>query len=57
MDLVPDDKKRGLETPVWAKYKEIVNAAEGKQVKTIDSAYTTCPSARICNAMLYTLLI
>lgn len=32
MDLVPDDKKRGLETPVWEEYKTIINEAEGKVV-------------------------
>ncbi len=32
MDLVPDDKKRGLQTPIWGEYKKIVNAAEGKDV-------------------------
>ena len=34
MDLVPSDKARGLQTPVWAEYKKIVNAAEGKEVCT-----------------------
>lgn len=33
MDLVPDDKKRGLKTPVWDDYKAIVNGAEGKVVR------------------------
>ena len=32
MDRVPDDKKRGLKTPVWDEYKAIVNKAEGKEV-------------------------
>ena len=32
MDLVPDDKTRGLKTPVWDEYKKIVNESEGKQV-------------------------
>ncbi|CAI8002520.1 Fucose mutarotase [Geodia barretti] len=33
MDLVPDDKKRGLKTPVWDEYKSIINRAEGKVVQ------------------------
>lgn len=32
MDLVPNDKQRGLKTPVWEEYKAIINAAEGKVV-------------------------
>ena len=32
MGLVPSDKARGLKTPVWDTYKEIVNKAEGKEV-------------------------
>ena len=32
MDLVPDDKKRGLKTPVWDEYQQILNEAEGKEV-------------------------
>lgn len=32
MDLVPEDKARGLKTPVWDEYKRIINEAEGKQV-------------------------
>lgn len=32
MDLVEDDKKKGLKTPVWNEYKTIVNEAEGKEV-------------------------
>lgn len=39
MDLVPDDKKRGLKTPVWDEYKTIVNGAEGKVVRI--SAFST----------------
>ena len=31
MDLVPADKERGLETPVWDEYKKLVNSAEGKE--------------------------
>ena len=34
MDLVPGDKTRGLQTPVWAEYKHIVNQAEGHEVST-----------------------
>ena len=33
MDLVPDDKARGLKTPVWDEYKKIINDAEGKQIQ------------------------
>lgn len=32
MDLVPNDKERGLKTPVWDEYKLIVNRAEGHEV-------------------------
>ena len=32
MDLVPNDKARGLKTPVWDEYKIIINKAEGKSV-------------------------
>ena len=32
MDLVPDDKAKGLKTPVWDEYRKIVNQAEGKLV-------------------------
>ncbi|XP_069140686.1 fucose mutarotase-like [Argopecten irradians] len=32
MDLVPSDKQRGLQTPVWETYKTIANKHEGKQV-------------------------
>ena len=35
MDLVPDDKTAGLKTPVWAEYKQIVNAAEEREVSTV----------------------
>lgn len=33
MELVPGDKAKGLPTPVWGKYQEIINKAEGKEVK------------------------
>ena len=32
MDLVPDDKKKGLKTPVWDEYKAIINESENRQV-------------------------
>lgn len=32
MDLVPEDKQRGLKTPIWDEYKEIIKEAEGKEV-------------------------
>ena len=32
MDLVPNDKARGLKTPVWDEYKKLMKAAEGKEV-------------------------
>lgn len=32
MDLVPDDKAAGLQTPVWTEYKQIINAAEEREV-------------------------
>ena len=33
MDLVPEDKKCGLKTPIWDEYKQIVTEAEEKEVK------------------------
>ena len=27
MDLVPDDKEKGLKTPIWDVYKKILNQA------------------------------
>lgn len=38
MDLVDDDKARGLETPVWSTYKKYINEAEGKEVSLILSS-------------------
>lgn len=32
MDLVPNDKAKGLKTPVWDEYKKIVKAEEGIEV-------------------------
>lgn len=32
MSRVPDDVKRNLQVPVWSKYKEIIDAAEGKKI-------------------------
>lgn len=32
MDLVPEDKQRGLKTPIWDEYKAIIKEAEGKEV-------------------------
>lgn len=32
MDLVPDDKAKGLKTPVWDEYKKIVNEVVRPQV-------------------------
>ena len=37
MDLVPEDKKCGLKTPIWDEYKQIVAEAEGKKVHGIYS--------------------
>ena len=34
MDLVPNDKAKGLKTPVWDEYKKIINAEEGIEVGT-----------------------
>ena len=34
MDVVPDDKARGLHPPIWATYKEIIEQAEGKSVSS-----------------------
>ena len=36
MEVVPDDKAKGLKTPVWDEYKKIVNAAEQKEVSYYD---------------------
>lgn len=33
MDRVPNDKAKGLKVPVWPKYQEIVDEAEGKTVQ------------------------
>ena len=33
MDLVPDDKARGLKTPIWDEYKKLLDNSEGKKVK------------------------
>ena len=35
MALVPSDKDAGLKTPIWAKYKDIVNNAEQREVSCI----------------------
>lgn len=32
MDPVPNDKARGLKTPIWDEYKKIVNESEGKTI-------------------------
>ena len=32
MQRVPEDVQRNLQVPVWHKYKEIVDAAEGRKV-------------------------
>jgi len=32
MDLVPSDKERSLDVPVWSSYQEICNKAAGSQV-------------------------
>lgn len=29
MELVPDDKAKGLKTPVWDEYKKIINEVKG----------------------------
>ena len=41
MDLVPDDKTAGLQTPVWTEYKQIINAAEEREVGTIYNLFFT----------------
>ncbi|XP_059160141.1 fucose mutarotase-like isoform X2 [Physella acuta] len=33
MDLVSSDKEKGLKTPIWDKYQEILDAAEKKKVQ------------------------
>lgn len=35
MDLVPNDKTRGLNTPIWDEYKRLMNDSEGKEVRAI----------------------
>lgn len=32
MDLVPNDKAKGLKTPVWDEYKQVIKAEEGIEV-------------------------
>ncbi|ESO99013.1 hypothetical protein LOTGIDRAFT_201494 [Lottia gigantea] len=32
MDPVPSDKEKGIKVPVWDKYQEIINKAEGKEI-------------------------
>ena len=32
MDPVPNDKARGLKTPIWDEYRKIVDDAEGKKI-------------------------
>ena len=32
MDLVANDKKKGIQTPIWNDYQFIVNASEGKSI-------------------------
>ena len=36
MDLVPDDKKRGLKTPVWDIYKGILKEVQLYMPKSIN---------------------
>ena len=33
MDPVPNDKAKGLKTPIWDDYKKIVNESEGKEIE------------------------
>ncbi|BFZ01928.1 hypothetical protein BsWGS_04968 [Bradybaena similaris] len=33
MDLVPSDKDKGLKTPIWDEYKQILDKAENQKVK------------------------
>lgn len=42
MEMVPDDKAKGLKTPVWDEYKKIVNEAENKQVCILSRVYILC---------------
>lgn len=32
MEMVPDDKAKGMKTPIWEEYKKIVNDAEKQEV-------------------------
>ena len=34
MEMVPDDKARGLKTPIWDDYKKLMNDSEGKEVSS-----------------------
>ena len=36
MDLVANDKARGLETPIWDKYKKLLKDSEGMEVWRYD---------------------
>ena len=37
MEMVPDDKAKGMKTPIWDEYKKIVNDAEKKEVGHVES--------------------
>ena len=39
MDLVPDDKAKGLKTPVWDEYRKILNQASDSAYKYINGYY------------------
>ena len=39
MDLVPDDKAKGLKTPVWDEYRKILNQASDRAYKYINGYY------------------
>ena len=39
MEMVPDDKAKGMKTPIWEEYKKIVNDAEKKEVGLALASY------------------
>lgn len=42
MEMVPDDKAKGMQTPIWEEYKKIVNDAEKKEVYITRTPLPNC---------------
>lgn len=49
MEMVPDDKARGLKTPIWDDYKKLMNDSEGKEVSSC-----RCEQYRVTMLLLMT---